>query len=168
MIVFRNEKKGPPSRRGPDVGLDFTDQPAPAPPGYEDPRGDMPVDDEEMPPPQGAQECRYRTRTAPTWVCLMIPRTMMEAIRQEVVHLDRDLAMDLHQMSRRFLWTPGTVPQFSNPDQGLSQPMPWPAPVFCCLVSRQGRRIPFLRVTSLLTTSLPRHLLDQPRFRACL
>ena len=31
MIVFWNESKGPISRRGPDVGLDFTDQPAPAP-----------------------------------------------------------------------------------------------------------------------------------------
>ena len=45
-------------------GLDFTDQPAPAPevpqqptndddgdyPGYEDPRAEMPVDDEDMPP----------------------------------------------------------------------------------------------------------------------
>eukprot|EP00439_Symbiodinium_sp_Y106_P053193 s5338_g7.t1 len=52
----------------PDVGLDFTDQPVPAPdmplqppageeevdhPGYEDPHGDTPVDDEDMPPPQG-------------------------------------------------------------------------------------------------------------------
>ncbi|CAE7738193.1 unnamed protein product, partial [Symbiodinium sp. KB8] len=50
------------------IGLDFTDQPAPAPdapqqppngddvdyPDYEDPHGDMPVDDEEMPPPQGS------------------------------------------------------------------------------------------------------------------
>ena len=55
---------------GPDVGLDFTDQPAPAPdippqpsaageevdyPGYEDPHGDMPVDGEDTPPPQGQQ-----------------------------------------------------------------------------------------------------------------
>ena len=31
MIVFWNESKDPISRRGPDVGLDFTDQPAPAP-----------------------------------------------------------------------------------------------------------------------------------------
>ena len=50
MIVFWNEAKGTAARRGPDVGLDFTDQPAPAPevpqpaandddgqyPGYED------------------------------------------------------------------------------------------------------------------------------------
>ena len=64
MIVFWNEAKGSAARRGPDVGLDFTDQPAPAPEvpqppandddgdyqGYEDPHADMPVDDEDMPP----------------------------------------------------------------------------------------------------------------------
>ena len=70
MIVFWNQSKGPIARRGTDVGLDFTDQPAPAPdtppqppavgeevdhPGYEDPHGDMPVDDEDMPPPQAQQ-----------------------------------------------------------------------------------------------------------------
>ena len=67
MIVFWSETRGPVASRGPNVGLDFTDQPAPAPdapqqppngddvdyPDYEDPHGDMPVDDEEMPPPQG-------------------------------------------------------------------------------------------------------------------
>ena len=68
MIVFWNETKGSVVRTGPDVGLDFTDQPAPAPdmppqppagedeaghPGYDDPHDDMPVDDEDMPPPQG-------------------------------------------------------------------------------------------------------------------
>ena len=68
MIVFWNETKGSVARTGPDVGLDFTDQPAPAPdmppqppagkdevdrPGYDDPHGDMPVDDEDMPPPHG-------------------------------------------------------------------------------------------------------------------
>ena len=65
MIVFWNEVKGQAAHRGPDVGLDFTDQPAPAPevpqqppndddgnyPGYEDPHAEMPVDDEDMPPP---------------------------------------------------------------------------------------------------------------------
>ena len=69
MIVFWNEVKGQAAHRGPDVGLDFTDQPAPAPevpqqppngddgdyPGYEDPHADMPVDDEAMPPPQSQQ-----------------------------------------------------------------------------------------------------------------
>ena len=70
LIVFWNESKGPVARRGPDVGLDFTDQPAPAPeqppqppaagedvdyPGYDDPHGDMPVDDEDMPPPTSQQ-----------------------------------------------------------------------------------------------------------------
>ena len=70
LIVFWNESKGPVARRGPDVGLDFTDQPAPAPaqppqppaagedvdyPGYDDPQGDMPVDDEDMPPPTSQQ-----------------------------------------------------------------------------------------------------------------
>ena len=61
MIVFWNEAKGSAARRGPDVGLDFTDQPAPEVPqppandddghypGYEDPHADMPVDDEDMP-----------------------------------------------------------------------------------------------------------------------
>ena len=50
-------------KKGPDVGLDFTDQPAPSPhvpqqppatpgddldyPGYADPHVDMPVDDED-------------------------------------------------------------------------------------------------------------------------
>ena len=70
MIVFWNESKGPTARRGPDVGLDFADQPAPAAavppqppgagddlghPGYDDPHGDMPVGDEDMPPPQGPE-----------------------------------------------------------------------------------------------------------------
>ena len=31
LIVFWSESKGPVARRGPDVGLDFTDQPAPTP-----------------------------------------------------------------------------------------------------------------------------------------
>ena len=66
MIVFWNEAKGSAARRGPDVDLDFTDQPAPAPevpqptandddgnyPGYEDPHAGMPVDDEDMPQSQ--------------------------------------------------------------------------------------------------------------------
>ena len=67
MTVLWNESKGSTARPGPDVGLDFTDQPAPASdmppqapavgnevdhPGYEDPHGDMPVDDEDMPPRQ--------------------------------------------------------------------------------------------------------------------
>ena len=63
-------QKGSAARRGPDVGLDFTDQPAPAPelpqppandengdyPGYEDPHADMPVDDEDMPPQSQQRE----------------------------------------------------------------------------------------------------------------
>eukprot|EP00439_Symbiodinium_sp_Y106_P004184 s5891_g1.t1 len=60
------------SKKGPDVGLDFTDQPAPSPhvpqqppatpgddldyPGYDDPHVEMPVDDEDMPPPNSAPE----------------------------------------------------------------------------------------------------------------
>ena len=70
MIVFWNEAKGQAARKGPDVGLDFTDQPAPAPEvpqqppngddvdyaGYEDPHADMPVDDEDMPPPQSQHQ----------------------------------------------------------------------------------------------------------------
>ena len=69
MIVFWNEAKGHAARKGPDVGLDFTDQPAPAPevpqqppngddvdyPRYEDLHADMPVDDEDMPPPPSQQ-----------------------------------------------------------------------------------------------------------------
>ena len=58
--------------KGPDVGLDFMDQPAPSPhvppqppatpgddmdyPGYDDPHVDMPVDDEDMPPQNSAPE----------------------------------------------------------------------------------------------------------------
>ena len=55
MIVFWNEAKGQAARRGPDVGLDFTEPPNGDDvdyPGYEDPHGDMLVDDEDMPPPQ--------------------------------------------------------------------------------------------------------------------
>ena len=72
MVVFWNESAGSGSKKGPDVGLDFTDQPAPSPhvpqqppatpgddldyPGYADPHVDMPVDDEDMPPPNSAPE----------------------------------------------------------------------------------------------------------------
>eukprot|EP00439_Symbiodinium_sp_Y106_P026099 s5128_g3.t1 len=121
---------------GPDVGLDFTDQPAPAPdippqpsaageevdyPGYEDPHGDMPVDGEDTPPPQGQQpepdldddpteldtggdppsqppeaalRCRYREVNTMTQICICF-----------TCH---------RQMNRRF--------------RVLSPPMPWPAP----------------------------------------
>ena len=61
MIVFWSESGRYVRRTGPDVGLDFTDQPVPAYdengddgtyPGYDDPVTDeMPVDDEDMPPP---------------------------------------------------------------------------------------------------------------------
>ena len=72
MVVFWNESMGSGSKKGPDVGLDFTDQPAPSPhvpqqppatpgddldyPGYDDPHVEMPVDDEDMPPPNSAPE----------------------------------------------------------------------------------------------------------------
>ena len=72
MVVFWNESAGSGSKKGPDIGLDFTDQPAPSPhvlqqppatpgddldyPGYDDPHLDMPVDDEDMPPPNSAPE----------------------------------------------------------------------------------------------------------------
>ena len=72
MVVFWNESTGSGSKKGPDVGLDFTDQPAPSPhvpqqppvtpgddmdyPGYDDPHVDMPVDDEDMPSPNSAPE----------------------------------------------------------------------------------------------------------------
>ena len=44
MIVFWNEAKGQAARRGPDVGLDFTDQPAPAPEVPQQPPNDDDVD----------------------------------------------------------------------------------------------------------------------------
>ena len=72
MAIFWNESKGSGSKKGPDVGLDFTDQPAPSPhvppqppatpgddmdyPGYDDPHVDMPVDDEDIPPQNSAPE----------------------------------------------------------------------------------------------------------------
>ena len=59
------------------------------------------------------------------------------------------------QMSRRFLWSIMTrrfllevclaVPQFANPDQVLSPPMPWPVPrsqLFLFLF-RRIRRVPY-------------------------
>ena len=68
LIVFWNEGEAVAKNKGPDVGLDYTDQPVPVPdipmppqpghdapdegnyPGYEDPHtGEMPVDDEDMP-----------------------------------------------------------------------------------------------------------------------
>eukprot|EP00439_Symbiodinium_sp_Y106_P050098 s1995_g6.t1 len=72
MVVFWNESAGSP-RFFPGLQPDhFTDQPAPSPhvpqqppatpgddmdyPGYADPHVDMPVDDEDMPPPNSAPE----------------------------------------------------------------------------------------------------------------
>ena len=44
----------------------------------------------------------------------------------------------------------------------------WDRRLFCCLVSRQGRRIPILRVTSRLILSLLPRRLVQLRFLVCL
>ncbi|CAE7517845.1 GIP [Symbiodinium sp. CCMP2456] len=121
MIVFRNESKGPTVRRGLDVGLDFTDQPAPTPevlpqppgagddvdyPGYEDLRGEMPVDDEDMPPPQGQQPepdldddpielgAGGDPPSIPPGVRAQVPD-----LRRKAVYTDRDLVLGLRLTS---------------------------------------------------------------------
>ena len=131
LIVFWNESKGPVARRGPDVGLDFTDQPAPAPaqppqppaagedvdyPGYDDPRGDMPVDDEDMPPPTSQQpEPDLDTDpielhnggdppSQPPGGGAQVP-VLVAINHQEAVHRDRGLAMVRHRTSRPCLWS---------------------------------------------------------------
>ena len=186
LIVFWNESKGPAARRGPGVGLDFTDQPASTPaqppqpptagedvdyPGYDDPHGDTPVDDEDMPPPTSQQPepdldddpVELHTGGGP-------PSQPPGGGAQVPVpggdHDDSDLEMPLDSeghggdqppgggpqgpgpgygpspdeppMSMEyhdespplggFPGAPGAVPQFANPDQVLSPPIPWPAP----------------------------------------
>ena len=180
LIVFWNESKGPIARRGPDVGLDFTDQPAPAPeqplqppaagedvdyPGYDDPQGDMPVDDEDMPPPASQQPepdlddnpIELHTGDDPPF---QPPGGGAQVPAPEGAHDDSDLEMPLDSddhgggphgagpgygpspdeppVSMEYHdespppggppGAPGAVPQFANPDQVLSPPMPWPAP----------------------------------------
>ena len=186
LIVFWNESKGPVARRGPDVGLDFTDQPAPAPaqppqppaagedvdyPGYDDPHGDMPVDDEDMPPPTSQQPEPdldddpielHNGGDPPS----QPPGGGALVLVPEGDHDDSDLDMPLDTdghggdrppgggpqgpgpgygpspdeppISMEYHdespcpggppGAPGAVPQFANPDQVLSPPMPWPAP----------------------------------------
>ena len=109
LIIFWNESKGQVARSGPDIGLDFTDHLAPTPaqppqplaagkdvdyPGYDNPHGDMPADDEPEPDldndpvelhtggdpphnlPEAALRCRYRKMimTIQTWKCRWIRR----------------------------------------------------------------------------------------------
>eukprot|EP00439_Symbiodinium_sp_Y106_P008625 s13192_g1.t1 len=69
-------------------------------PGYADPHVDMPVDDEDMPPPNLAENSApepdlndYLVVTEmKTWICRTIRMKMVD-IRQEAVRRDRDLAM---------------------------------------------------------------------------
>eukprot|EP00439_Symbiodinium_sp_Y106_P067746 s1826_g11.t1 len=119
LIVFWNESKGPIARRGPDAGLDFTDQPAPAPeqppqppagehvdyPGYDDPHGDMPLDDEDMPPPTSQQPEPDLDDDAIELHTGDDPLEMPLDSDEEAVHRGRDLAMGRHRMSRQFLWS---------------------------------------------------------------
>ena len=89
MVVFWNETKSSVARAGPDVGLDFTDQPAPAPdmppqppagedevdhPGYDDPHGDMPMDDEDMPRLRTNTRNRISTMILLSWIQVVILR----------------------------------------------------------------------------------------------
>ena len=182
MIVFWNEAKGTSARRGPDVGLDFTDQPAPAPevpqppandddgqyPGYEDTHADMPVDDEDMPPPSqqpepdlddGPIELTSGDNPPPAppggGAFVPVPEDDSEDLDMPY-HPGNDdgghppgggplgpgpgfgpspdeppVQMEYHDEAPPPggpPGAPGAVPQFSNPDQVLSPPMPWPAP----------------------------------------
>ena len=182
MIVFWNEAKGSAARRGPDVGLDFTDQPAPAPelpqppandengdyPGYEDPHADMPVDDEDMPPQSQQPEPDLdddpielgsggNPPPAPPGGGTLVP--VPDGDDDDLdMPFDPDnndgddppgggplgpgpgfgpspdeppVQMEYHDEAPPPggpPGAPGAVPQFSNPDQVLSPPMPWPAP----------------------------------------
>ena len=182
MIVFWNEAKGTAARRGPDVGLDFTDQPAPAPevpqppandddgqyPGYEDTHADMPVDDEDMPPQSqqpepdlddGPIELTSGDNPPPAppggGAFVPVPEDDSEDLDMPY-HPGNDdgghppgggplgpgpgfgpspdeppVQMEYHDEAPPPggpPGAPGAVPQFSNPDQVLSPPMPWPAP----------------------------------------
>ena len=132
MVVFWNESAGSGSKKGPDVGLDFTDQPTPSPhvpqqppvtpgddmdyPGYDDPHVDMPVDDEDMPPPNSAPEPDLNNDPIelgsggnppphpPGGGCRTIRMKMVD-IRQEAVRMDRDLAMGRLRTSQPFRWS---------------------------------------------------------------
>ena len=182
MIVFWNEAKGSAARRGPDVGLDFTDQPAPAPeipqppandengdyPGYDDPHADMPVDDEDMPPQSQQPEPDLDDDPielgsggppppAPPGGGAFVPVPDGDDDDLDMPfdpddHGGNDppeggplgpgpgfgpspdeppVQMEYHDEAPPPggpPGAPGAVPQFSNPDQVLSPPMPWPAP----------------------------------------
>ena len=142
--------------------------------------------------------------------------------RKILAEIHLQVAVHRDQVRAIARWaTPGAVPQFANPDQVLSPPMPWPAPSspivpvpfrririflfprvcvrlrhgmchnrvlvalirtispkrsraqwdlrWCCwLVSRQGRRVLILRVTSRLILSLLLRRLARLRFPVCL
>ena len=181
MIVFWNEAKGSAARRGPDVGLDFTDQPAPAPelpqppandengdyPGYEDPHADMPVDDEDMPPQSQQPEPDLDDDPielgsggpppAPPGGGAFVPVPDGDDDDLDMPFDpddhggddppgggplgpgpgfgpspdERPVPMEYHDEAPPPggpPGAPGAIPQFSNPDQVLSPPMPWPAP----------------------------------------
>ena len=182
MIVFWNEANGSAARRGPDVGLDFTDQPAPAPelpqppandengdyPGYEDPHADMPVDDEDMPPQSQQPEpdlnddpielgsgCNPPPAPAGGGTFVPVPDGDDDDLDTPFDPDNNDgddppgggplgpgpgfgpspdeppVPMEYHDEAPPPggpPGAPGAVPQFSNPDQVLSPPMPWPAP----------------------------------------
>ena len=182
MIVFWNEAKGSAACRRPDVGLDFTDQPAPAPelpqppandengdyPGYEDPHAGMPVDDEDMPPQSQQPEPDLdddpielgsggHPAPAPPGGGTLVPvpdgdDDDLDMPFDPDEHGGDDLPgggplgpgpgfgpspdeppvqMEYHDEAPPPggpPGAPGAVPQFSDPDQVLSPPMPWPAP----------------------------------------
>ena len=70
MIVFWNEAKGQAARRGPDVGLGFTDQPAPAP---EVPQQPPNGDDVDYPAARGRTSGHYPEGEVQS-VALLSPR----------------------------------------------------------------------------------------------
>eukprot|EP00439_Symbiodinium_sp_Y106_P027835 s9792_g3.t1 len=137
MVVFWNESTGSDSKKGPDVGLDFTDQPAPSPhvpqqppvtPGDDmdypgsgthvpvpggDEDLDMPHDpdtDGGHPPGGGPQGPGPGYGPSPG---------------------EPALPMEYHEESPPPGGppdAPGAPPQYANPDQVLSPPVPWPAP----------------------------------------
>ena len=179
MVVFWNESKGSGSKKGPDVGLDFTDQPAPSPhvppqpddvdyPGYDDPHVDMPVDDEDMPPQNSAPEPDLNDdpielssggnpppHPPGSGVQVPVPGGDEDEDLDTPHYPDEDgghppgggpqgpghgfgpspdepaLPMEYHEESPPPGGppdAPGAPPQYANPDQVLSPPMPWPAP----------------------------------------
>ena len=184
MVVFWNESAGSGSKKGPDVGLDFTDQPAPSPhvpqqppatpgddldyPGYDDPHVDMPVDDEDMPPPNSAPEpdldddpIELGSGGNPpphppgSGIHVPVPGGDGDEDLDMPHYPDEDgghppgggpqgpgpgygpspdepaLPMEYHEESPPPGGppdAPGAPPQYANPDQVLSPPMPWPAP----------------------------------------